>query len=106
MMGLEPTTFCMASLSGRQPRLIATSGDAFLLRFHPPSRQGSSGGSHGESWRVTIYSPTELKREDASLHLLRHSSETVAVFAKTVTTQPKYVVSLPTNSLKYTDQAL
>jgi hypothetical protein len=33
MMGLEPTTFCMASLSGCQSRLIATSGDAFLLRF-------------------------------------------------------------------------
>jgi hypothetical protein len=49
MMGLEPTTFCMASLSGRQSRLIATSRDAFLLRF---CRRGPSvivRGSHGES---------------------------------------------------------
>jgi hypothetical protein len=33
MMGLEPTTFCMASVSGRQWRPTATYADAFLKGF-------------------------------------------------------------------------
>src|SRR4051812_37781886 len=53
MMGLEPTTFCMASLSGRQSRLVATQW------WHIPPEVSSFRSvtdCQGESWRVTIYS--------------------------------------------------
>jgi hypothetical protein len=49
MMGLEPTTFCMASLYGCQSRLIATSGDAFVLSFSRPGPSVIAQGNHAES---------------------------------------------------------